>query len=64
MPTEAASDEERHMTNFNDSFDRLLAAWHQHESARQSGDIARLAEARWALDAARYVSAVSRSTVR
>lgn len=52
------------MINFNDSFDRLLAAWQQHETARQSGDIASLAEARWALDAARYVTAVSRSAIK
>lgn len=52
------------MINFNDSFDRLLAAWQQHETARQSGDIASLAEARWALDAARYVTALSRSAIK
>lgn len=48
------------MTTFNDNFERLLAAWRQHEEARESGTIAELAAARWSLDAARYATATSR----
>lgn len=48
------------MNTFNDNFERLLAAWRQHEDARQSGNIATLASARWNLDAARYATATSR----
>lgn len=48
------------MNAFNDNFERLLAAWRQHEEARTSGSIAQLAAARWNLDAARYATATSR----
>lgn len=49
------------MTTFHENFDRLLAAWRQHEEARESGAaISELAEARWSLDAARYATAASR----
>lgn len=52
------------MTTFHDNFERLLAAWKLHEEARQTGDLARMAEARWSLDAARYQTAVSRTGLR
>ena len=48
------------MMTFNQNFERLLAAWRQHEEARESGSISKLAEARWNLDAARYATASSR----
>ncbi len=49
------------MTTFNQSFDRLLTAWRQHEDARSAGaSIAELAAARWDLDSARYEAASSR----